>query len=551
MRVFWSLLLVCLFAILASRAAQAQVDLNVQLGQVNVAAYPTVSLYVNVTDREGKLVAGLKQEDFQVTEGGTSVTLTDFAGIESARPVDIVFVLDTTGSMRAEIDGVKNTILTFADKLREKNRSFRLGLVTFGDEIREVGRPDGQLTDSADEFKGWVGRQRADGGGDDAEISLDAIARAMSLQYRREAQRILILITDAPPHQRGDGITFSRVIAADVTRQARDQSFTVYSVTPNLPHFRTLADETSGQFYDLARRSDFTTILDRIGGIIASQYRLTYVSPRPTYDGTRRDIRVQVKSGEGGGSYVEEHLVQIRSHPLLFVILLLPLLALLAAPTLLQRWPRRPKEGSTRQPPPPPVIPVPPPQPQTFLIVQWAIGGSGAQLGSAPDSDVALAGLGARHAVIERDGPRYVVADLSGGQTRVSYSGDPATLRQTPRNALKDGSLLQLGAHTLRFRLNDQAVAWLEEVIPLPNGPVTVGAAPDNTVVVLGNGVAPRHARLAWDNGRWIIHDAGSAGGTWVSFLGDPSAFRQVQVNALKDGSVIRLGNASLVLRVE
>jgi len=310
---------------------------TVKVTQVDSSKFPDVTIYISVTDEKGEPMTGLTKDDFQLTEDGKPVDIKDFAGLEEARPVDIVFVFDTTGSMDDEIEGVKNTSIAFADKLRDSNRDFRLGLVAFGDEIREVRNKDSTLTANAEEFKGWIGRLRADGGGDDPEISLDAVKRATQMSYRDGTQKVLILITDASPHQKGDGTRFSQVIPGELVEQLRDQGFTVYAVAYDHPHFRRLVSETGGEFYDIHRERDFTGIIEKIGGLIAEQYRLTYISARPFYDGTRRAIEIQVAGKKAEGSYLEKHLVNIRSNGSIALILLLPLLLALALPTAVGR----------------------------------------------------------------------------------------------------------------------------------------------------------------------------------------------------------------------
>jgi hypothetical protein len=106
--------------------------------------------------------------------------------------------------MQEEIDGVKQTCVKFAERLSRTGRDYRLGLVTFLDMIDRVYKADGSLTDDVQEFKGWIDGLRAFGGDDGPELSLDALEQAGEMQFRKNAQRVLILITDAPPHHRRD-----------------------------------------------------------------------------------------------------------------------------------------------------------------------------------------------------------------------------------------------------------------------------------------------------------------------------------------------------------
>lgn len=309
----------------------------VKVTQVDPSHFPEIAIYVSVTDERGQPVRGLTKDDFQLFEDSKPVDINDFAGLGEVRPVDITFVFDTTGSMDDEIEGVKNTSIAFANKLRDSNRDFRLGLVAFGDEIREVRNTNGTLTANAEEFKGWISRLRAEGGGDGPEISLDALKRAMQMNYRAGTQKVLILISDAPPHEKGDGTRFSQVVPEELVEQLRDQGFTVYAVAYDHPHFRRLVAETGGEFYDIHRESDFTGIIDKIGGLIATQYRLTYISARPSYDGTRRAVEVEVGGEKAGGAYLEKHLINIRSDGTIALVFLLPLLLALTLPTAADR----------------------------------------------------------------------------------------------------------------------------------------------------------------------------------------------------------------------
>lgn len=329
---------------------------TVQVTQVDPSAFPRVTAYVSVTDEAGQPISAFKQEDFHLTEDGQPVEVLEFAGIGSDRPVDIVFVFDTTGSMDDEIEGVKNTSIAFANKLRDSNRDFRLGLVAFGDEIRSVDNRDGSLTADAEEFKRWVGRLRADGGGDEEEMSLDGLLEASEMHFRSDAQKILLLITDAPPHERSDGAGVSRVTAGGTAAALKDAGFTVYAVTYNDGRFGQIVDATGGEFYDIYVDSDFTGIIDKIGGLIASQYRITYQSHRPAYDGTRRPVTVTVGGNTGRSEYTEEHMLNVQSSPLVAVLLAMPLLAALLLPAM---WPRVKGAKSTV----PSSKPVMPPQP--------------------------------------------------------------------------------------------------------------------------------------------------------------------------------------------
>ncbi|MBK8048780.1 MAG: VWA domain-containing protein [Anaerolineales bacterium] len=328
---------VCLAALLSLTATAGFAQDAITITQVDPSKFPEMVLYIDA--EASSLAAGLTKDDFVVTEDGEPVEIVDFAGEGEERPVDVVFVFDTTSSMGEEIDGAIRSSIAFAEQLRTNHRDFRLGLVAFGDEIRSVYNTDGTMTADAAEFTTWVSELRARGGGDTPELALDALLQATTLHYREDAQKVLLLITDAPPHMAGDGTGYSALTTADVTTQLQDEGFVVYTVAVDTPGYRSLATATGGNFYELTERSDFTGMIDQIGGDIAKQYRLSYLSPRSSYDGTRRNIAIQVGEKAGTEEFLEPHLINIQSSLPIGLALLAALLLALAAPALMSGTP--------------------------------------------------------------------------------------------------------------------------------------------------------------------------------------------------------------------
>jgi len=53
-------------------------------------------------------------------------------------------------------------------------------------------------------------------------------------------------------------------------------------------------------------------------------------------------------------------------------------------------------------------------------------------------------------------------------------------------------------------------------VINLTDAPITIGRAPDSTLVLADDYASSRHARLYPQNGQWIVEDLGSTNGTYL-----------------------------------
>ena len=118
---------------------------------------------------------------------------------------DIVFVLDITGSMQAQINGLKDGIGTFASDLYKAKVDARFACLAFRDltydEPSQLLKFKGEVfTSDAAAFRDEVAKLRANGGGDEPESSFEAISEAAGLKdYRKSAVRSLVLITDARP----------------------------------------------------------------------------------------------------------------------------------------------------------------------------------------------------------------------------------------------------------------------------------------------------------------------------------------------------------------
>jgi hypothetical protein len=72
----------------------------------------------------------------------------------------------------------------------------------------------------------------------------------------------------------------------------------------------------------------------------------------------------------------------------------------------------------------------------------------------------------------------------------------------------------------------------------------TLGAAPDNTIVLDDRFVSAHHATLRWDGSHWWLRDLGSKNGTLVA--GRPLAPHQDA--AVAPGSSIRIGDVVMEL---
>ncbi len=123
-----------------------------------------------------------------------------------AKPtVEVAFVLDTTGSMGALIEGAKRKIWSIATTIADSNpgADIRMGLVAYrdiGDDY--VTRTFGLTTDIQDLYANLL-ELKARGGGDWPESvneALDVAVNQLQWTPSGDVRRIIFLVGDAPPH---------------------------------------------------------------------------------------------------------------------------------------------------------------------------------------------------------------------------------------------------------------------------------------------------------------------------------------------------------------
>lgn len=124
----------------------------------------------------------------------------------TVRPkVEVVFALDTTGSMSGLIEGAKRKIWSIADFLAsgQPQPEVRIGLVAYRDLGDDYVTRFYDLSDDVDTVFAHLSSFRADGGGDTPEHVARALHDAVERTHWSEGDnvvKLVYLVGDAPPH---------------------------------------------------------------------------------------------------------------------------------------------------------------------------------------------------------------------------------------------------------------------------------------------------------------------------------------------------------------
>jgi Mg-chelatase subunit ChlD len=119
--------------------------------------------------------------------------------------VELVFVLDTTGSMAGLIDGAKRKVWAIASEVRRARQQpdVKIGLVAFRDRGDEYVTRVTPLTSNVDQVYADLMQLSADGGGDtpeDVNAGLRAALDEMPWSSGPGVLKLIFLVGDAPPH---------------------------------------------------------------------------------------------------------------------------------------------------------------------------------------------------------------------------------------------------------------------------------------------------------------------------------------------------------------
>jgi VWFA-related protein len=281
-------------------------------------ASDTVRVFVTVTDRDGRLVTTLKQEQFEIRDEGRPQPITVFDN--SAQPIRLIVMLDVSGSMQGNLPLLRAS----ADQL--------FGRLRQGDQVK-VGSFGKQVTIS-ESFTGDAHLLRnalPDTIDPEAPTPLwRAIDDAMTAfgETREDERRVVLVLSDGKD---SGPIGFKErfVSQGEVIDRARAEDVMIYGIgmrsrgtravpigpgglgamladdlpDPALPR---VAEETGGGFTEVRFGQDLGAAFARVADELHTQYLIGFDPPKR--DGKKHDLEVRLSErglkARGRKSYV-------------------------------------------------------------------------------------------------------------------------------------------------------------------------------------------------------------------------------------------------------
>jgi Mg-chelatase subunit ChlD len=179
--------------------------------------------------------------------------------------LDLVFVIDATGSMADEIDKLKRTMKSVADQIGSlpSRPDVCYGLVAYRDRGDEFFVRGADFTNDLGAFQSLLAQLQAGGGGDYPEALNEALHTAVHrLSWRGEGTaRMVLLVADAPPHLDYGRPTYDEDVRAALGRGIKLFAIGASGLDKQGEYvFRQAAQFTGGRFvfltYAQAHRPD-------------------------------------------------------------------------------------------------------------------------------------------------------------------------------------------------------------------------------------------------------------------------------------------------------
>jgi len=251
-----------------------------------------VNMLYTVSDKKGRFVTDLTQDDFEVFENKKPQTIVEFAA-ESDLPLRLAILIDTSNSIRDRFHFQQEAATAFVDSTVRPEHDKAM-IVSFDTSTELVA----DLTGDIGELERGIEKLRPGGG-----TSLyDAIFFAcrdklMQDQPLYKFRRAMVILSDGEDNQ-------SRYTRDQALEMAQKADVTVYTISTNITRIETdgdkvlryFAEQTGGQAFFPFRASDLDQSFENIANELRHQYNIFYRPDPLKPDGLYHTVEIRVKN---------------------------------------------------------------------------------------------------------------------------------------------------------------------------------------------------------------------------------------------------------------
>ena len=176
----------------------AQTETNSNDDEVIEIETQFVEVPIVVTDKSGKPILNLKQDNFVIYEDGKKQEVTDF--LTTAAPFEVALLLDTSGSARSDLALIQRAAENFIASLRPGDRVAIISFKTTIENNRAFAEPEilSHLTDDRSKLKTALAQVKTSNGTPYYDALLQVAENVFKDKPKSEFQgrRALVALTD-------------------------------------------------------------------------------------------------------------------------------------------------------------------------------------------------------------------------------------------------------------------------------------------------------------------------------------------------------------------
>ena len=259
-------------------------------GEVIRSEVTRVNMLFAVTDKKGRFITNLTQDDFQVFENKKPQKILEFTS-ESDLPLRLAILIDTSNSIRDRFKFQQEAATNFINSVvRKQDKAMVVSFDTAAELVTD-------LTSDTQVLENGVRGLRPGGG----TALYDAIFFACKEKLSRDQpmykfRRAIVILSDGDDNES----RYSRDQALEMAQRA---DTVLYTISTNITHIETdgdkvmryFAEETGGASFFPFEASDLNQSFENIANELRHQYNLFYRPEPLKNDGLYHKVQIKVK----------------------------------------------------------------------------------------------------------------------------------------------------------------------------------------------------------------------------------------------------------------
>ncbi len=252
-----------------------------------------VNLFFTVTDKHGKFVKDLKEDQFDILDNTKPpVKIMNFEA-QTNLPLRVGLLIDASNSIRDKFHFEQQAAIEFLNQIirPQSDKAFVLAFDEVPDLQQDFTNDIGKLTKGINNIRPGGGTAMWDA------VYYACRDKLLKEQATGPVRRAIILVSDGDDNQ-------SRALRQEAIEMAQRAGVIIYAISTNLSNIKDsgdknlkiLADATGGQAFYPFKLQDLSDAFTEIQGELRSQYFIAYKPDSFLANGQYRPVQVLAKN---------------------------------------------------------------------------------------------------------------------------------------------------------------------------------------------------------------------------------------------------------------